>query len=453
MLQTITACANGYDITTMSNYAITLWDSLKYEILNVQEEDLADEALRALKAIAVRLSYGLTSTDPKTPLATYLRPITKECNELLQEPQHKQAKPAGQILSSLGAASSSAFFLVAEAVIPPLLTHYQDADTILKKKALLEVLLQLLVSADTLFGIINSAEISAAGENPLDSFKDRFFEMFSQALMGTSQEEVSFRVVATKGLLYLCALKGYLQDNEIGMVVQYLDEIVLEEDNDNREELKNAAIQGLVQISKSKPALIMNITFPAFMARLPDSSPAESRDYVVTLEGLARISTERGTSDTLIRRLLNKLDVVLQHDGPAAYPQAILSTLHFVLNSRDLSSDPNLGVYHERCVKLIIELVIAASGQVPSTALNDLSTTQLLGSLSISIVRALDAHKQRSVGQQIYSLFSEGTGFVPVPFRRDVTDSERYTMILSTCLLAGISRDVCGIFESVILLH
>ena len=425
----------------MSSYSITLWDSLKYEILNVQEEDLADEALLALKSIAIRLSHGLTSTDSKTPLATYLGAITKECNELLQAPQHKQAKPAGQILSSLGTASAPALFLVVKSVMPPMLTLYQDAETTMKKRALLDVLAKLLESAQTIYGSASLSEVGA-GKNPLEPFKDRFFEIFSQALMSTSQEEISFRVVAMRCLLHLCQLRKYLQENEIGMVIQYLNEIILGEDDQTRDELKGGAIQGLIQISKTKPGLIMDITFPAFMARLPDSSPIDNLDYVTTLEGLARISIERGTSDTLIRRLLNKLDTVLQKSGSAEYPKAILSTLHYVLKGRDLVSDPNLGFYYDKLVALIIRAASGATGHAPVTALNDLSTMQVLGNLSTLIVRALDAHKQNSVGQQAYTLFCEDISAAPVQFGEHLIEPQRSTMILTTCLLAGISRDV-----------
>jgi DNA repair/transcription protein MET18/MMS19 len=53
VLSTITACVTEYGPRTVSLYAITLWDALKFEVLNVQEEDLAKEALTALAAIAV----------------------------------------------------------------------------------------------------------------------------------------------------------------------------------------------------------------------------------------------------------------------------------------------------------------------------------------------------------------------------------------------------------------
>ena len=422
---------------------MTLWDSIKFEILNVQEEDLAEEALVSLQAIALRLSRGTDSSDLKTPIARYLRPITKECNEQLREPQHKQAKPVGQILSALGIASPVAFYLIVKAVVPSLNTLYQDADGIGKQRALLEVLVQLLDSAIAVYGTPSIPAPTSTIENPLVPFKDRLFELTSQALMSTAADEVSFRVVALKALLKLCLLRKYLQNNEIGMAVQYFDEIVLLEDPSGKDDLKKEAIQALVELSKIKPDLIMNITFPAFMAKLPDSSPANNQDYLITLEGLAQLSVERFVSDTLIRRLLNRLDAVLQNNGSSAYPQAILSTLHYVLSQRDLPQDPNLESYHEKLVVgLISRVVLASIGQDPTTALNEDTTLEILGRIATMIVRALDEHKQKSVALQVYSLFAEEVTFTPVPFRKDAPRVQRSTMILSTSLMAGVGKSV-----------
>lgn len=443
VLQTVTACALAYDVTTMANYSITLWDSLKYEILNVQEEDLADEALVALRAIAVKLSQGLTSTDAKTPLARYLRPVTKECNEQLQEPQHKQAKPAGQILSSLGTASPVAFYLIVKAAVAPMLTLYQDAGGIANQRALLEVFVQILDSGLAVFGTPSSTDPLPEVENPLDGFKDRLFELFSQALMSTATEELTFRIVALKGLVRLCMLRKYLQDNEIGLAIQWLNEIVLSDDSNGRDDLKNEAIRALVEISKIKPSLIMDITFPAFMAKLPDANTSGNNDYMITLEGLAQLSVEKAISDTLVRRLLNRLDAILQHDGPPAYPQAILSTLQYVLSRRDIANDGNLGSYYDKIVVgLLRRTALAAVGHGTKTALNDETTMRILGRLANLVVRALDPHKQASVAAQIYSLFTTEDEFRPIPFGPESTEDHRRTLILSTFLMAGVGREV-----------
>jgi len=65
--------------------------------------------------------------------------------------------------------------------------------------------------------------------------------------------------------------------------------------------------------------LILDITFPAFLAELPDSETVERRDasmkvrkgYKEILAALAQVSSERAIFDVLLRRLFNKLDIVL----------------------------------------------------------------------------------------------------------------------------------------------
>ena len=444
VLQTISSCALSYGYVTMSNYSVTLWDSLKFEILNVQEEDLADETLKALQSIAIRLSRGLESADPKTPLATYLRPITKECNERLQEPEHKQAKSAGRILSMLGVTSPVAFVLIIRSSFPPLSTLYQAAETIAKQRALLEVLVQILDSAIGVYGTPAMPAPETSVENPLTPFKDRVFELTSQALMSTAIDEVSFRIRALQALLRLCLLRKFLEENEIGMVVQYLDEIILSKDPMGRDDLKKEAIQALIEISRIKPDLIMNITFPAFMARLPDSSPPDNHDYLITLEGLAQLSVDKFVADTLIRRLLNKLDATLKSGGSSAYPKAILSTLQYVLARRELKADPNLQVYLEKIVIGLTEKAVEACvGKASLPALRDNATLENLARLNMTIIKAVDEHKQHSIALQCYSLFLDDDSFIPVPFRQpEAPASEKVTLILSTAIMAGVSPTV-----------
>ena len=427
----------------MSNYSVTLWDSLKYEILNVQEDDLADGALKALQAIAINLSCGLESTDSKTALATYLRPITKECKERLQEPQHKQAKAAGQILSVLGISSPIAFYHIIRSALPPLFTLYQAAENIPKQRALLEVLVLLLDSAISVYGTLQMPAPDTKVDNPLIPFKDRIFELASQALMSTAIEEVSFRIVALKTLLRLCLLRTFLEEGEVGMVVQYYDEIILTQDPLGRDDLKKEAIQALVEISRIRPQLIMNITFPAFMARLPDFESSDRHDYLITLEGLAQLSVDKFVADTLLRRLLSRLDVVLQSAGSHAYPQAVLSTLYYVLSHRELKNDVNFQFYLEKVVVHLNDKAVQASiGVAELPALCEAATLQILARLNIMIIKAQNEHKQRSIALQCYSLFSDNDSFKPVPFRAHVPSSERLTLILSTSIMAGVSSSV-----------
>lgn len=420
-----------------------IWDSLKFEILNAQEKILADESLRVLRALATRLSDPPPSKPQQSPLSQFLKPVIKECNEQLREPQQKQAKPAQQILQSLSAASLPSFVIVIDAVINPLLTVYQDADGIAKQRALLEALVTLFDSAIDVFGTWANRRPEANIDNPLAPFQDRLIEILSQSLMGSAKDEISFRVVALNGLLRLSVLRNFLQDNEIGLFVQYLDDILLNEPT-AKVELRKEAVSALAELSKHKSRLVMDITFPAFMATLPDSIESSNEEYLNTLESLGQISTEQDTFETLVRRLLSKLDILLQphNKSSSAYPRAILLTILYAMNRKGLQNDPHLDFYFDKIVvKLCHQVALASSNAESSDVLRDTSFLDVLGRLCNLIVRALPRQKQDYVCLNIYSLFSAKEEFAPVPFSPYLPEKRLQTMILSTYLLASVPKD------------
>ncbi|RJE19676.1 DNA repair transcription protein, partial [Aspergillus sclerotialis] len=443
-LNALIACIHSYDPNTVSRYSITIWDVLKFEILNAQEEFLSDLSLQALQGISKRLSEGVATISQDLPLAQFLRPILKECNEQLQEPQQKQAKPAQHILNSVSSASAASFTLVVETVVSPVLTTYQAADGIAKQRALLETLVVLFDSAVLVFGEWTSREPEVAIENPLLQFKDQFSDAFSQALMGAPKDEVSFRVTALKGLLRLSTIRGFFQENEIGLVVQYLDEILLKEQSIGRDDLKRESIAALAEISKYQPRLIMDITFPAFIATLPDFDDGSKPEYLTTLENLAQISVEKDIFETLVRRLLTKVTILLQKEEPGspAYPRAILLTILYVMNQRKMDQDPNLGVYYDKIVVALCQSVAAsASGKANNRILSDPTVLDVLGRLCNLIIRCLPRQKQDEVVGNVYTLFTTPDNFTPVPFAPSSNEDQRRTMIISTYLLAALPKD------------
>lgn len=421
-----------------------MWEVLKFEILNAQEEFLSESSLEALQTIAKRLSEGVTELSQELPLAKYLQPITKECNEQLRESQNKKTKPSQSILSCVSAASPIAFVLVVQTVVAPIFTLYQEADGIVKQRTLLETLNVLFEAAANVFGQWTTRG-SEVAENPLLEFKDQFSDLFGQALMGSAKEEVTFRVTALKGFLRLSTLRDFFQENEIGLFVQYLDEILIKEESVGRDELKKEAISALAEISKHKPRLIIDITFPAFVATLPEEDEGSEALYLPTLETLAQISVERDIFETLFRRLFTKLSILLQKEqhGSVAYPRAILATLLYVMQQRDISQDPSIDLFFDKIVVgLCRDVAASASGKAKNQILNDPTVLDTLGRLCNLIVRSVSAQKQEQVAENVYSLFSAAEDFVPIPFTQATSADQERTIIISTYLLAGISKDL-----------
>ena len=403
----------------------------------MQEEYIAKEALSAIHAIAKQLDNDNDSVLVTTPLTEYLNPIITECKDRLLEPHHKQAKSASQILSVLAQDSLKALHVIVAEIMPSLLTLYQDANLIEERRAILEPLSQILVSARTCFTpVVVSGTVN---NNPLYSFKDRLFEIFSQALMGTMDEEISFQVLASKCLQFLCTIRNLLTTDEVGMVVQYFDETIITEMVHARQELKDAAIEGLVEISRFNAAPLLNITFPAFMARLSTSATSTNGDCVNILESLARVSVERQLATTLIRRLFRYLDDVLYTCASSELSHSILATLHYLISQKGHSIEFDLEDHLDRIIGLLNR---AATGVSQPTVLTQINVLDSLGRLTCLIVREAGLDKQIMVGQQVYTLFTEKPVFITVPSQVNLPEVQRNSIILSTYLLAAIRSDV-----------
>lgn len=436
------ACINSYDANTVSRYSIKIWDAVKFEILNAQEEFLSEMSLNVLKAIVQRLSEHATQVSQDMPLAHFLKPIISECNEQLREPQHKQAKPARDIVRTISSASVQSFILVIQSMVAPLFTIYQEADSIAKQRAFLETFITLLDSAIDIYGTWSDREFTSPFENPLTGFQDQCTEVFSQALMGAAKEEVSFRQTALQGLLRLSKLRGFFQDNEIGMFVQYLDEILLKEEVIGSGAFKNDAVAALAELSVYKSNILMEITLPAFMATLPDQDDGSDLRYVSTLDTLAQISAQRNIFDTLVRRLLSKLDLLLQGDtSHPRYARIILLTIIHAMERQPNGSAQNLDSYYDRIVVGLSKRAAVASTNDSSKILRDVSVLDTLGRLCTLILRSISKEKQDEVAENIYTLFSPSDVFMPVPFSKTSSANHKRTMILSTYLLAGLPKD------------
>ncbi|KAG0131695.1 putative DNA repair/transcription protein [Tuber indicum] len=462
VLQTITACALSYGPQTISTHSTQLWDAVKFEVLNSTEEDeLATEALSAIRAIAETLSFGLKFSAPTaSPLARYLSGIVKECLKLLQEPQQKQAKPAGNILSKSATASTVAHLFIVEKTMPALLLIHGDADSLAKQRALMEILNMLFQSSLQIFGAWGDSTSEQVHSNPFTEYIDKLFEMYSQALMGSLREEVSLRITALKGLVLLCRTRRLFQENEIGMVVQYFDQVLLEVEE--KEEIKELALQGLKVISKIKPSLIMDITFPAFMAQLPDSEKEAdpSKPYTATLEGLAKLSSGRAVFQVLLTRLLNKLDIVLREKSGPMYPRAILSTLLYVLQKQPESNQEDIKTYFARLVvplltKTIIPIVDNTSEFEDFRIMANDSILDVTGRLFNIIIRSLEFEEQINVSRQLINIFVLGipSEYIPgthaeivardfKPLQQTANKEQSGCTILLTYALAGLRREV-----------
>ncbi|KAF2277532.1 MMS19 nucleotide excision repair protein-like protein [Westerdykella ornata] len=439
VLQAITATASEYGHQTMSLYSITLWDALKFEILNVQEEDLAEEALNGLAAIAKTLSQGTAG-----PFEAYLRPIMKECNEHLEDAPTKQSQASARILSKIADVSAGVCNTLLSGILPHLLRLFQTADTIAKRRGLLEVMVQMIRANIHVYGDWRS--IGTAGEHPpvntLIQFKDQALEVMLNGLETAPVKEVSFRMVCLDGLLRLAQVRELLSDEDIGRIIELFHSIVIHEESYGKDEVKEAAISGLVDIAHQKPSLVVDKAFPAFMAQLPDSDSDGSKGYVQILEAFAKLASEERVFDTVIVRLKNKFHTAVKQNASRTYIVALLSAILYALNANigKVEQAPGATLYYQDIVLPLLRMASGTEGERPK-AFEDERTLDLVGRICNVILRYQSVELQSQISPELYTLFKGVPQDRVPPFNSSTPPEQTKTMVVSTHLLASFRKE------------
>jgi DNA repair/transcription protein MET18/MMS19 len=439
VLQAITSAVKDYGPRTISLYSITLWDALKFEILNVQEEDLAEEALNGLAAIARTLSEGTNG-----PLNAYLRPIIKECNEHLEDAPTKQSQAAARILHKIANVSSEVTNTLLAGVLPNLFTLFQTAETMAKRRGLLEVFVQLIKANIDVFGDWRTTGIAGeqSANNALVQYRDQALEVMLNGLESAPVAQVSFRVVCLDGLLQLSKARGLLTDELVGKVIQLFHGIVIHEESFGKDDVKNGAINGLVDIAHQKPQVVIDQAFPAFMAQLPDTDIDGSRGYFSVLEAFAKLAIEEQVFDTVILRLKNKFSSAVSQDASSAYIVALLSAMLYALSkgANKLEQNPDTSTYHQDIVLPLLQRLSSTNSSLPNS-FDDETTIDLVGRICNIIVRSQSAEQQQTVATELYTLFRGTTQSGLPPFNLDASPEMNRTMIVSTHLLASFRKE------------
>jgi DNA repair/transcription protein MET18/MMS19 len=450
VLATITASVTEYGPRSVSLYAVTLWDALKFEVLNVQEEDLAQEALAGLAAIARTLSQGTPGS-----LNAYLKPIMKECNEHLEDAPTKQSQASARILQSIANVSPEVTGMLLAGVLPNLFLLFQTADTMAKRRGLLEVLVQLIKANIDVYGDWRTMGPGGeqVGNNALAQFRDQALDIMLDGLETAPSKEVAFRLVCLDGLIQLSKARGLLSDEDVGKIIQLLHSIVIHEESYGKDEVKEAAINGVVEISHQKPQVVVDKAFPAFLAQLPDTDADGSNSYSTVLEAFAKLASEEQVFDTVILRLKNKFSAAVQQGASSTYIVALLSAMLYALNKgeRKLSQNSGTSNYYNDIALPLIQRASSSDAAHPA-AFDDETTLDLVGRICNLIIRHLPTEKQNTVADELYTLFrrtplSESPPFninADVTANRAITNADvaaNRTMIVSTLLLASFRKD------------
>lgn len=383
VLTTIQACVKGYGSQTINLYSVTLWDALKFEVLNVQEEDLAQDALDALAVIAGKFA------DAEGPLNSFLRPIIKECNEHLEDAPTKQSQAAARILYSIAKAGPMVADKVAKGIFLILFELYQSSESIAKRRGLLEVYNQIIKA------FLDSQEAGTSFDpEAIKTSAEQALDVMIRAIVQAPKAEVSFRLTALNGLALLVGVQKVLSEVQVARAIDAVDEIILHERVEGHGDINAEAIKSLIQMAHSVPEAVRLQAVPAFMVELPDVS-TDKDSYGPVLEAFAQLSSEQQVFDTIALRIKSKLNTARHQGAPKDYQRALLLATLYIFSQGAPLRDEQGVVRHGYLPEHAEPLIMQLQNTLPSE--RDDTTADIIGRITNSILRQQTPHFQSAV--------------------------------------------------------
>ena len=423
---------------------MTLWDALKFEIFQVQEPELAAEALNVLVEISKKLSSGDADA-----LSIYLKPIIKECNENVEDAPTKQSQAASQILRHLAAASPHSCNLLVKGVVPHLLILYQTSDNVAKRRSLAEYLSEIFQANSETFGQwsgspiakaeASDSEMSADTECSLSKFSGEAFSLLKTSFVSAPVNEVSFRLTTLDALLQLAKVRSLLEDDKFVVMIKALTDVIITEESHGRDELKEAVINGIVDLAHQKPQLVIDSAFPAFLAKLPDKDTESPQVFIPILEAFAKLGSEPKVFEIVVLRLKNRIDAAVMAQASSAYIGGLLSALLYAFShAKDNSLSANLWKYSQELVALLIQRI--AVDLEPESQTDTLF--YLVGRLSNQIIRSLPEESQQPISGEVFSLYLGQPVEQAPPFNMECTATVGRRNIISTFMVASLRKNI-----------
>jgi DNA repair/transcription protein MET18/MMS19 len=306
-------CVEAYSLSTVANHASKIWNALKYEIWNGENEDFIGGSLQVLGAVTMTLnnaSYDWRNNNNE--MTRYVAEAANECKAKI--PDSKREMPAcGRILKAIVSSSPYAFHLVANIVLPAVFVFWQDWQLPSEKKLLLSVFNDLVEAqlaqanastSDTVISIsLEKMNATFAG------FRDQIIDVYFDALPKAHVDDISdhaqdhsLELTAIKGIALLFRSPTYLSDSEANLIVSDLCRVALSAGTSA--DIYESIIAALTEISTANPDIFEAIILAQFIGRLPNSLSPDAHKHkeelalvVSTLDNLLKICTKHCTKE------------------------------------------------------------------------------------------------------------------------------------------------------------
>lgn len=399
-LLTLKACVDNFGGEALLDNWLPLWNALKFEIIHNNDESSPilpagqpessedninnyQEALNVMKS----LSHELITFDEKA-FEKFYGHIYEELKPNFTH--EKDLKQSCCILASIGSANVSAFNNVIESSLPLFLSN---TSATAKLKLIIMNLSFFFKAYTEVFNTMGSSD-EELKSNKLLSFKDEILMILSKALTGTSKVETTLRTLAVIQFTKMTTMKNFLDKDEVALIVQYLTETILTDDNKN---IYCACLEGLKTIGDMHEETILHVSLTKMLDLLPTSEEAVLlNSEPIGRENVLRVLLDFTTSKhSLVNESLigisSKLNATVRCGVDREYCFLLASAL-FTLMANNINSmrEADAISLKEKVEPVLFELLIGDS----NTFIDD-HTRMLLSSVLFFICLKLPVAQQQ----------------------------------------------------------
>ncbi|KAG2210963.1 hypothetical protein INT47_000123 [Mucor saturninus] len=447
-METLAACAPVYGSAALLPSVNEIFNSLKLEVFHAIDAPLEDAAVDCIRAVVASLHEVGLSTSEGDPTEKALRPLVEECATNLKDPDMKDSKQSGRILRAIASASDPACQYVIDTIIPLVLKQYRETSVATLRKSNVDIMIDLLEACKTLYGSAAENETADADfVSPLIQHKDRLFGIFETSLMASNEYNL-LRLSGLNGLKLMILSKGFLEENEVGLAIQSINKILLDETD---EELRAAALDALSVASHINSKYIIEITLPSLINRLPDvSNNCDPMSYLHVLYALRTLCPVPTIYKHAIPSLIQKFDTVCEQDDQPSYVHAIIETVLEILKVKSAEKHKDVAEGIVTIIPHIFTNAIHASLEKSHNLILNRYILQTLSLITMTIFSKADSATQKAFVDKTFKLFVDGdlsqfnieATAEYRPLQTISSDAQKETCQLFAAIVCALRKDV-----------
>lgn len=153
-METISLCAPAYGAHAILPHAPDLFDALVKEVYQEANSAMVHVALQTIHNVVATLGTGISIANIRDPVEKAIDGLLQKCVEELKEPELKNARSAAYVLRAAASASDPACTSVTHTALPIIYQQYKTSDPPIRRKAVLDILTELLIASKKLYGSV-----------------------------------------------------------------------------------------------------------------------------------------------------------------------------------------------------------------------------------------------------------------------------------------------------------